>query len=67
MTGVASLIGRPFEIMGAPRGKRAEFPVELAITRVPASEPPVYTVIARDLTRRKRRKRASGKERTGCG
>lgn len=52
MTGVGSLIGRPFEIM-ARHGEAREFPVELAITRVPASEPPVYTVVARDLTRRK--------------
>lgn len=53
ITGVGSLIGRPFELM-ARRADAKEIPVELAITGVPASEPPTYTVIIRDLTERKK-------------
>ncbi|HEV8261752.1 MAG TPA: PAS domain S-box protein [Burkholderiales bacterium] len=53
ITGVGSLIGRPFELL-ARRADAKEIPVELAITRVPASEPPTYTVTIRDLTERKK-------------
>jgi len=38
----------------ARRADAKEIPVELAITRVPASEPPTYTVTIRDLTERKK-------------
>jgi len=53
ITGVGGPIGRPFELM-ARRADAKEIPVELAITRVPASEPPTYTVTIRDLTERKK-------------
>jgi len=53
IAGVGSLIDRPFELM-ARRADAKEIPVELAITRVPASAPPTYTVTIRDLTERKK-------------
>jgi PAS domain S-box-containing protein len=53
MTGVGSLIGRPIELV-ARRQNGAEFPIELAITAVNSSEPPMFTAFIRDITERKR-------------
>ncbi|MEY4941080.1 MAG: hypothetical protein RIQ93_2815, partial [Verrucomicrobiota bacterium] len=52
MTGVGSLIGRPMEVM-ARRKSGEEFPVDLAITQVPSSNPPFFTAFIRDITDRK--------------
>ncbi len=52
MTGVGSLIGRPIEIL-ARRANDEEFPIELALTQIPASEPPTFTAFMRDITDRK--------------
>jgi PAS domain S-box-containing protein len=52
MTGVGSLIGRPIEIL-ARRSNDEEFPIELALTQIPASEPPAFTAFIRDITDRK--------------
>jgi PAS domain S-box-containing protein len=53
ITGVGSLLGRPIELE-ARRADTSQFPVELAITRIPGHEPPEYTVFIHDLTARKR-------------
>ncbi|MBU6399076.1 MAG: PAS domain S-box protein [Verrucomicrobia bacterium] len=52
VTGVGSLLGRPIELT-AMRAGGAEFPAELAITRVPQSDPPAFTCFVRDITQRK--------------
>jgi PAS domain S-box-containing protein len=52
MTGVGSLIGRPIEVM-ARRSSGEEFPIELALTQIPSSEPPSFTAFVRDITDRK--------------
>ncbi len=52
MTGVGSLIGRPFEVV-AKRSNGEEFPIELALTQIPSSEPPFFTAFIRDITDRK--------------
>jgi PAS domain S-box-containing protein len=52
VTGVGSLLGRPIELT-AMRADQSELRVELAITRIPDAEPPVYTCIIRDITERK--------------
>gem|GEM_PF-958741 len=52
MTGVGSLIGRPIEIL-ARRSNDEQFPIELALTQIPASEPPAFTAFIRDITDRK--------------
>ena len=52
MTGVGSLIGRPIEIL-ARRANDEQFPIELALTQIPASEPPAFTAFIRDITDRK--------------
>ncbi len=57
MTGVGSLIGRPIELVARKTGGE-EFPVELAITRDPNREPPLFTAFIRDITDRKRAERA---------
>src|SRR6185369_10302327 len=53
MTDVRFLVGRAFELvaLGAERNK---VPLEIAVTRVPDSERPTWTVIIHDLTRRKK-------------
>ncbi len=52
MTGVGSLIGRPIEIL-ARRATDEQFPIELALTQIPASAPPAFTAFIRDITDRK--------------
>jgi PAS domain S-box-containing protein len=51
-TGDARVIGRRIE-MTAIRADGTEFPVELAITRVPLDGPPSFTGYLRDITERK--------------
>jgi len=52
-TGSGSVLGRRIE-MTALRGDGSEFPVEIAITRVPLDGPPSFTGYLRDITERKR-------------
>ena len=52
-TGEARVIGRRIEITGM-RSDGSEFPVELAIVRVPIEGPPFFTAYLRDLTERKK-------------
>ena len=51
-TGEARLIGRRVE-MTAVRADGSEFPVELAISRIPLEGPPSFTGYLRDITERK--------------
>jgi PAS domain S-box-containing protein len=51
-TGEAHVLGRRVE-MTAVRADGSEFPVELAITRIPGDEPPSFTGYLRDITERK--------------
>jgi PAS domain S-box-containing protein len=51
-TGEARLIGRRVE-MTAVRADGSEFPVELAISRIPLEGPPSFTCYLRDITARK--------------
>jgi len=51
-TGEARLVGRRLEIT-AVRADGSEFPVELAITRIPLDGPPCFTGYLRDITERK--------------
>jgi PAS domain S-box-containing protein len=52
-TGQARVIGKRIEI-NAIRSDGSEFPVELAITRMGAQEPPTFTGFLRDISERKR-------------
>ncbi len=52
-TGEAHVLGRRIEIEGL-RADGSEFPVELAIVRVPLPGPAFFTAYIRDLTERKR-------------
>ena len=52
-TGEAHVLGRRIEIT-AMRADGSEFPVELAIVRVPLPGPPFFTAYLRDLTERKK-------------
>ena len=52
-TGEAHVIGRRIELT-AMRADGSEFPVELAISRVEGSMPPVFTGFLRDITERHR-------------
>jgi PAS domain S-box-containing protein len=52
-TGEARVLGKRIETM-AVRADGSEFPVELAITRVPLEGPPTFTGYLRDITERKR-------------
>jgi PAS domain S-box-containing protein len=52
MNGVGSLIGRPVEVM-ARRANGEEFPIELALTQIPSSDPPFFTAFIRDIADRK--------------
>ncbi|MBI4624595.1 MAG: PAS domain S-box protein [Verrucomicrobia bacterium] len=52
ITGAGSLIGRPIEL-SACRADGTELAVELGITHIPGSEPPLYTAVIRDITARK--------------
>jgi PAS domain S-box-containing protein len=56
-TGEASVIGRRIE-MTAMRANGEEFPVELAITRIPSDGPPSFTGYLRDITERQRSEEA---------
>jgi PAS domain S-box-containing protein len=51
-TGRARVLGRRLEL-SAVRADGTEFPVELAITRVPLPGEPIFTAYLRDLTERK--------------
>jgi PAS domain S-box-containing protein len=51
-TGEAHVLGRRLELT-AMRANGSEFPVELAITRIPISGPPSFTGYLRDITERK--------------
>jgi two-component system cell cycle sensor histidine kinase/response regulator CckA len=51
-TGVVSILGRR-EFVGL-RSDGSEFPIELAVSRVSADGPPVFTAFIRDLSERKR-------------
>ena len=55
-TGEGPALGRRIEI-SALRADGVEFPVELAITRVPGVDPPLFTGFLRDLTERHRLER----------
>jgi PAS domain S-box-containing protein len=59
-TGEGPVLGKRIEI-AALRADGTEFPVELAITRVPDADPPLFTGFLRDLTERRRieRRRAA--------
>jgi PAS domain S-box-containing protein len=59
-TGEGSVLGRRIEIT-ALRADGTEFPVELAITRVPGEGPPMFAGYLRDITERQRieRRRAA--------
>lgn len=50
--GAGSLIGRPIELT-ARRANGAELAIELGITPITGSEPPLYTAIIRDISARK--------------
>lgn len=52
-TGEARVLGRRIDVP-ALRADGVEFPVELAITRVPLEGPPLFTGYVRDLTERRR-------------
>jgi|HubBroStandDraft_6_1064221.scaffolds.fasta_scaffold00191_5 PAS domain S-box-containing protein len=51
-TGEARVLGKRIEMM-AVRADGSEFPVELAITRIPLEGPPSFTGYLRDITERK--------------
>ena len=55
-TGEARVLGKRIE-MTAVRADGSEFPVELAITRIPLEGPPSFTGYLRDVTERKRAER----------
>ncbi len=52
-TGEPRILGRRIELQ-ALRADGTEFPVEIAIARVPVPGPPLFTAFLRDLTERKR-------------
>jgi PAS domain S-box-containing protein len=52
-TGEAQVLGKHIE-MTAVRADGSEFPVELAVTRIPLEGPPSFTGHLRDITERKR-------------
>lgn len=52
-TGEGPVLGQRVEF-AALRADGTEFPVELSITRIPDSEPPVFTGFIRDITQRNR-------------
>jgi PAS domain S-box-containing protein len=56
-TGESKVLGKRIEI-SAIRSDGAEFPVELAITRMGADAPPTFTGFIRDISDRKRTERA---------
>jgi len=56
-TGEAAVLGQRIEVTGM-RSDHSEFPVELAITRVGAQEPPMFTGFIRDITERRQAEEA---------
>jgi PAS domain S-box-containing protein len=52
-TGEARVLGKRLETT-AVRADGSEFPIELAITRIPTDGPPAFTGFLRDITKRKR-------------
>jgi PAS domain S-box-containing protein len=52
-TGVGPVLGKRIELTGM-RADGAEFPVELAITRIVGGDQPIFTGFVRDITERKR-------------
>jgi PAS domain S-box-containing protein len=52
-TGAARVLGKRIEV-AALRANGEEFPVELAVVRVPNSDPPLFTAFLRDLTEQRR-------------
>ncbi len=62
-TGESTVLGTRIE-MTAVRADGSEFPVELAITRIPLDGPPSFTGYLRDITERKRSEEALGKARS---
>ena len=52
-TGESTMLGRRVE-MTAVRADGSEFPIELAVSRIPASDPPAFTSFLRDITERRR-------------
>ena len=52
-SGEAHVLGKRIEV-AALRANGDEFPVELAVVRVPSSEPPLFTAFLRDLTEQRR-------------
>jgi len=56
-TGQAPLLGKRIE-MTAIRADGSEFPVELAVTRIPLEGPPSFTGYLRDITKRKQAEEA---------
>ncbi len=51
-TGEGPILGKRIEIV-AMRSDGTEFPIELAVTRIPAEGPPFFTAYIRDITERK--------------
>jgi PAS domain S-box-containing protein len=56
-TDINTVLGRRIEIT-AMRADGSEFPVELAITRIPSDGPPIFAGYIRDITERKRSEEA---------
>jgi PAS domain S-box-containing protein len=56
-SGEARVLGKRIE-MTAARADGSEFPVELAVTRIPLEGPPSFTGYLRDITERKRAEQA---------
>jgi len=56
-TGEGPMVGKRIEIT-AMRADGREFPIELAITRIPRDGPPLFTGFLRDITERKRAEEA---------
>lgn len=52
-TGEASILGRRLE-MTALRADGSEFPIEIAVTRLPGDGPPLFTAYLRDISDRRR-------------
>ena len=57
-TGEGPVLGKRLELP-ALRADGTEFPVELAITRIPTDGPPLFTAYLRDITERKTSRAAS--------
>jgi PAS domain S-box-containing protein len=64
-TGEGPVIGQRIEIT-ALRADGTEFPIELAITRIPLDGPPMFTAYIRDITERKQATEALEQARTAA-